>query len=116
MPMRGYGQFCPIAMAAEIFAERWTPVILRELLYGSHRFNELRRGMPLISQSLLAQRLKSLEQAGLIESRRGPGGRASEYHLNPAGDALRPVVELLGGGGTAGHGRGCVRSISIRAS
>jgi DNA-binding HxlR family transcriptional regulator len=97
--MQGYGQFCPIAMAAEIFAERWTPLILRELLYGSHHFNELRRGMPLISQSLLAQRLKSLEQAGVIEARRGPGGRASEYHLTPAGEALGPVVDLLGAWG-----------------
>jgi DNA-binding HxlR family transcriptional regulator len=94
--MRGYGQFCPIAMAAEIFAERWTPLILRELLYGTHHFNELRRGLPLISQSLLAQRLKSLEQAGVIESRRGPGGRALAYHLTPAGEALGPVVERLG--------------------
>ena len=97
--MRGYGQFCPIAKGAEVFAERWTPLILRELLDGSHRFGELRRGIPLISQSLLAQRLRSLERDGVIEARRTPGGRGSEYHLTPAGEALRPVVEALGGWG-----------------
>ena len=94
--MRGYGQFCPIAKGAEIFAERWVPLILREMLDGSHRFGELRRGIPLISQSLLAQRLRSLERDGVIEARRTPDGRGSEYHLTPAGKALRPVVEALG--------------------
>jgi DNA-binding HxlR family transcriptional regulator len=97
--MRGYGQFCPIAKASEIFAERWTPLILRELLYGSHRFGEFRRGIPLISQSLLAQRLKSLERDGILDVRRTPDGRHTEYHLTPAGEALRPVVELLGAWG-----------------
>jgi DNA-binding HxlR family transcriptional regulator len=97
--MRGYGQFCPIAKAAEVFAERWTPLILRELLYGSHRFGELRRGIPLISQSLLSQRLRSLEREGVIEARPAVDGRGSEYHLTPAGEALRPVVELLGAWG-----------------
>ncbi|MBX6343324.1 MAG: helix-turn-helix transcriptional regulator, partial [Thermomicrobiaceae bacterium] len=63
--MRGYGQFCPVAKAAEIFAERWTPLILRELLYGSHHFGELQRGIPRLSQSLLAQRLRSLEREGV---------------------------------------------------
>ena len=97
--MRGYGQFCPISKASEVFAERWTPLILRELLDGSHRFGELRRGIPLISQSLLAQRLKSLERDGVVKSQRSPDGRRSEYHLTPAGEALRPVVELLGAWG-----------------
>ncbi len=98
--MRGYGQFCPIAKAAEIVAERWTPLILRELLYGSHRFGELRRGIPLISPSLLAQRLKSLERDGILDARRPADGRGCEYVLTPAGEALRPVVEQLG---TWGH-------------
>ena len=66
--MKGYGQFCPVAVAAEVFAERWTPLILRELFSGSHRFNEIRSGMPLISRTLLAQRLRELEDAGDIES------------------------------------------------
>ena len=66
--MKGYGQFCPVAVASEIFAERWTPLILRELFSGSRRFNEIRSGMPLISRTLLAQRLRQLEDAGVIES------------------------------------------------
>ena len=57
--MKGYGQFCPVAVASEIFAERWTPLILRELIGGSHRFNDIRQGVPLISRTLLAQRLAS---------------------------------------------------------
>jgi DNA-binding HxlR family transcriptional regulator len=94
--MRGYGQFCPVAKAAEIFAERWTPLIVRELLFGSHHFNELRLGIPRISQSLLAQRLRSLEHDGVVERRRAPDGRSWEYHLTATGEALRPVVEQLG--------------------
>ena len=97
--MRGYSQFCPIAKGAEVFAERWTPLILRELLDGSHRFGELRRGLPLISQSLLAQRLRSLEHDGVIEGRRSPDRRGTEYYLTPAGEALRPVVDALGSWG-----------------
>lgn len=91
----GYGQFCPVAMAAEIFCTRWTPLILRELLAGSTRFNDLRRGVPRISPTLLSKRLKELEQAGIIATRGGPGGVA-EYHLTPAGNDLREVVMMLG--------------------
>lgn len=86
-----YGQFCPVALGAEMFAERWTPLILRELLNGGHRFNDLHRGLPRISRALLAQRLVSLERAGLLERRAGP-----EYHLTEAGLALRPVIDALG--------------------
>ena len=68
--MRGNGQFCPVALGAEVFAERWTPLILRELLAGSHRFSELQRGLPGIPRALLAQRLGSLQRAGLIVRRR----------------------------------------------
>jgi DNA-binding HxlR family transcriptional regulator len=64
--MSGSGQFCPIAKAAQILAERWTPLVLRELICGSTRFNDLRRGVPLMSSSLLSQRLKFLEQEGMI--------------------------------------------------
>jgi len=95
---RGYGQFCPLAMAAEVFAERWTPLVLRELLYGHSRFNELKRGVPLMSPSLLSQRLKQLQFAGLVERRPGPDG-GSEYHLTKSGEQLRPVVEGLGAWG-----------------
>ena len=75
---RGYGQFCPVAMAAEVFAERWTPLVLRELLYGHTRFNELKRGVPLMSPSLLSQRLKRLQFAGLVVTRELLLGRPAE--------------------------------------
>lgn len=94
--MKGYGQFCPVAKASEILAERWTPLVLRELLAGSHRFNDLHRGVPLMSRSLLSKRLSELERAGVVE-KRSPGSRRShEYHLTPAGEELRPVIESLG--------------------
>jgi DNA-binding HxlR family transcriptional regulator len=79
--MSGYGQFCPVAKASEVLAERWTPLVVRELLCGSHRFNELQRGVPLMSRSLLAKRLRELERAGVIERRGSADGRGSEYHL-----------------------------------
>ena len=97
--MKGYGQFCPVAKAAEIFGERWTPLIVRELIAGSHRFNELRRGNPLMSPSILSQRLKSLEDAGIVERRTTGGGGARdsvEYHLTEAGRELGPIVMQLG--------------------
>jgi DNA-binding HxlR family transcriptional regulator len=94
--LKGYGQFCPVALAAEIFAERWTPLIIRELLCGSRRFSDLVRGVPRMSRTLLAQRLKSLERAGLVERIPGPAVRGLEYALTPAGEDLRPVVVALG--------------------
>ena len=94
--MRGYGQFCPVALGAEVFAERWTPLILRELLAGSHRFSELQRGLPGIPRALLTQRLGSLQRAGLVERRPARAGRGFEYHLSPAGLSFSPVVEALG--------------------
>jgi DNA-binding HxlR family transcriptional regulator len=92
----GYGQFCPVALGAEVLATRWTPLIVRELLNGSIRFSELQRGLPRISRNLLVQRLATLEQAGVIETRPRPGGRGREYRLTEAGEDLRPVVEALG--------------------
>ena len=97
--MKGYGQFCPVAVASEIFAERWTPLILRELFSGSHRFTEIRSGMPLISRTLLAQRLRELEDAGVIESAPLDGGRGREYRLTQAGEEFREVVDRLGAWG-----------------
>jgi len=94
--MRGYGQFCPVAKAAEIVAERWTPLVLRELLCGSRRFNDLHRGVPLMSRTLLAERLEQLEDAGIVRSVARPCGRRREYHLTPAGEELRPLIECLG--------------------
>ncbi len=92
---RRYGQFCPVALAAEILAERWMPLIVRELLCGSVRFNDLQRGVPRMSSALLAQRLKQLQFAGIVEHRRGKGG-GFEYHLTRAGRELFPVVESMG--------------------
>ena len=97
--MVAYGQFCPVAVAAEIFAERWTPLILRELFAGSRRFGEIRSGMPLISRTLLAQRLRELEDAGVIVSTLLPAGRGHEYRLTKAGEEFREVVERLGAWG-----------------
>src|SRR5215475_5369774 len=90
----GYGQYCPLAKGAEVFAERWTPLILRELLRGSTYFNEIHRGVPRMSRTLLSSRLKKLENCGVIERRDGEEGH--EYHLTPSGRELGPVVTQLG--------------------
>jgi len=97
--MPDYGQFCPVSRGAEIFAERWTPLILRELLNGSHRFGELQLGLPRISRNLLTQRLASLISAGVIERRPAERGRGFTYNLTSAGEELRPVVQALGAWG-----------------
>ena len=95
--MPGYGQFCPIAQAAEVLTERWTPLVIRELaLTGSRRFNDIQRGVPLMSSSLLTRRLRQLEQAGIVERRPPPDGKGTEYHLTPAGQELGPVVTQIG--------------------
>lgn len=92
-----YGQFCPVAMASEIICSRWTVLILRELLSGSARFNDLRRGVPLMSPTLLSKRLKELEEAGVLTCQRTGGrGAAVEYRLTEAGEDLRPVVMAIG--------------------
>ena len=90
-----YGLFCPIAKASEIIVERWTPLVIAELLEGSTRFSDIRRGVPLMSQTLLSQRLKELERVGIVE-RRGEGKGAREWHLTAAGAALGPVIQQLG--------------------
>ena len=97
--MKGYGQFCPIAVACETFAERWTPLILREVLFGARRFNEIRQGMPLISRTLLSQRLRQLEDAGVIESAPLARGRGREYRPTRSAEELRDVLERLGAWG-----------------
>jgi DNA-binding HxlR family transcriptional regulator len=94
--MKGYGQYCPIAKAAEIFAERWTPLVLRELVAGSRHFNDLRRGVPLMSSSLLSQRLKRLEVEGVIERRPAETGHGGEYALTAAGRELEPLISMMG--------------------
>jgi DNA-binding HxlR family transcriptional regulator len=93
-PPRSYGSFCPVAQGSEVVAQRWVPLILREIMVGYHRFNEIRHALPLISPSVLSQRLKSLEDDGVIHRRREPDGVT--YHLTAAGEELRPVVDALG--------------------
>ena len=97
MSEAGYKQFCPVAMAAEIICTRWTMVLMRELVAGTTRFNDLRRGVPKMSPALLSKRLKELELAGVIERRALKSEHGVyEYHLTKAGTDLRPVVEAVG--------------------
>ena len=92
-----YHQFCPVAMATEVLCCRWTLLVVRELMLGSHRFNDLRRGVPRMSSALLAKRLKELEAAGIVaRGRPARGGDALEYRLTDAGLELRPIVEAMG--------------------
>ena len=91
-----YGQFCPIAKATEIVGERWTLLIIRELLMKASRFNELQRGLGDISPALLTARLRSLEHNGLVERRRITGQRSHEYFPTTACEALLPAVIALG--------------------
>jgi DNA-binding HxlR family transcriptional regulator len=93
--MDRYGQFCPIAKALELIGSRWTPLILRELLAGSCRFSELQRSIPLISRSLLAQRLRQMEEDGLLTATEKMTGRGFEYRLTDSGFAALPVLEAL---------------------
>lgn len=97
MAKKGYGQFCPVSMAAELLAERWMPVVVRELLAGSHRFSDLRRGIPLISPATLSQRLRELVDAGVLDRARAEGGSGRvEYALTEAGEELRPIIRSFG--------------------
>jgi DNA-binding HxlR family transcriptional regulator len=88
--MPDYGRFCPVALGSEVLADRWTPLIVRELVIGSTRFNDIARGLPGISRTLLTQRLKHLERKGVLERVDG------EYRLTPAGKDLEAVIVELG--------------------
>lgn len=94
--MKRYGQFCPVAKAAEVFCARWTPLILRDLAGGATRFSQLQRGVPLASPTLLSRRLKQLEAEGIVERRKSASGRSWTYHLTPAGEEFAPIVMALG--------------------
>jgi len=96
MSQRSYGQFCPVAMAAEVLCTRWTVVLLREMVAGSTRFNDLRRGVPRMSPALLVQRLRDLEDAGVVRRVAGRDSGVLEYHLTPAGRELETMVEAMG--------------------
>ena len=92
-----YRQFCPVAMAAEILSKRWTLLVLRELIAGSTRFNDLRRGVPRMSPTLLSARLKELEASGILRillDSAGPG--QNEYSLTESGRDLAAVIESVG--------------------
>jgi DNA-binding HxlR family transcriptional regulator len=93
--MPDYGQFCPVAKATELIGERWTILILRELVLGTHRFSGFQRALSRISPSLLTLRLKNLEKAGIIIRKARSGRRGYEYFLTPAGKQLSPIIEHL---------------------
>lgn len=92
--MNSYGQYCPIAKAAEVFDQRWTLLVIRELVAGSDRFNHIHRGVPRMSRTLLSKRLTQLVEAGLVERRDGDDG--PRYLLTEAGQELQPVLERIG--------------------
>jgi DNA-binding HxlR family transcriptional regulator len=94
--VRTYGQYCPIARGAEIFAERWTPLIIRNLHLGCGNFSEISEGAPGLSRTLLSLRLKQLERFGIVESVPKPDGRGRHYKLTSAGDELFTVCQTLG--------------------
>lgn len=94
--VKSYGQYCPIARAAEILGTRWTPIILRNLLMGSTTFTDIADGAPGIPRSLLSSRLRDLERTGVIERRPSPDGRGSIYGLTGAGNDLHDVMLALG--------------------
>src|SRR5262249_55864315 len=93
--MKSYGQFCSIARALDLLGERWTLLIVRELLSGSRRFGEVQRGIPLISRTMLSSRFRQLADAGVI-ARHQDSGAGPEYRLTPAGLELAAVVRDLG--------------------
>jgi len=92
--MIDYGQFCTVARGAEVLCDRWTPLVVRELLCGSTQFNDIRRGLPRMSPTLLAKRLRMLEEFDVV--RREQDGRRTSYQLTAAGEELRPIVMALG--------------------
>src|SRR5712691_7687101 len=94
--MRTYGQFCPVARASELLAERWTPIIVRNLINGCRTFTEIRQGAPGISTALLTERLNTLERHGIVERERGPSARGWTYQLTEQGQDLRAVCEAMG--------------------
>ena len=93
---RFYDQYCPVAKGSETLGDRWTMLIVREMLQGISGFNELQRGLPGISRSVLAERLRRLERTEIIERETGPGGRTIRYRLTPAGRDLQPVIDAIG--------------------
>jgi DNA-binding HxlR family transcriptional regulator len=94
--MRSYGQYCPISIAAEVLGDRWTLLIVREMIGGATRFNQLERLLPNISRSILSQRLRHLARVQIIDAIPLPSGRGHEYQLTEAGRELLPVLMSMG--------------------
>jgi DNA-binding HxlR family transcriptional regulator len=94
--MKSYGQFCAVARTLEVLGERWTLLVVRELLLGSRRFGEIRRGIPRISRTMLSARLRELVDAGVVARGPGRGAAGPEYRLTEAGRELAPVVRGIG--------------------
>lgn len=94
-----YGQYCPLALAAEVLSERWTILVVSRLIDGCQRFNEIHRGVPKISATMLSQRLQELEDAGIVEREGTRSGRGGRYRLTEAGCELEPLVDAMAGWG-----------------
>jgi DNA-binding HxlR family transcriptional regulator len=94
--MSSYADYCPIAVGVDVLGDRWTPLVIRELMVGAVGFNEIHRGIPKISRSMLAQRLRALERRGIVAREAAGRGRAGRYTLTQAGEALTPIVWAMG--------------------
>jgi DNA-binding HxlR family transcriptional regulator len=94
--MRNYGQYCPIARASAVLAQRWTPIILRNLLNGCTTFTDIAEGAPGMPRSLLTSRLRELERVGVVWSEANPSGRGSLYYPTAAGQDLKELLYALG--------------------
>ncbi|HYW22985.1 MAG TPA: helix-turn-helix domain-containing protein [Terriglobales bacterium] len=94
--MKGYGQYCPVAKGAEVFAERWTPLIVRNLYLGAETFSDILGGVPRMSRTLLAERLRALERRGVVSREAPPSGRGARYRLTQSGRELADVCLALG--------------------
>jgi DNA-binding HxlR family transcriptional regulator len=95
-PMTSRTDYCPIAVGVDVLGDRWTPLVIRELMVGARGFNEIHRGIPRVSRTLLAQRLRELERRGLMTHESSQPGRSGVYALTPAGQALTPIVWAMG--------------------
>ena len=94
--MTRHADYCPIAIGVEVLGDRWTPLVIRELMVGAHGFNEIHRGIPRVSRALLAQRLRQLERLGLVQRTATTSGKAGRYELTEAGEAITPIVWAMG--------------------
>ena len=92
---RGYGQYCPLSLATELLCRRWTVLVISRVIAGCTRFNEIHRGVPQMSPSLLSRRLDELERAGILQTRESGNGRWREYSLTPAGEELGPLIDAM---------------------